>query len=69
MGNCLGSPPPPSTSYESFHQLDALDIDKLPVHFSSLAGKVRQAGRGERVENRTYTVLARCTAAGLDRPA
>lgn len=43
MGNIV-SFSSPSTEATSFHQLSALDIDKQPVDFASLAGKVG-AGR------------------------
>lgn len=39
MGN-LVSFSSPSTEATNFHQLSALDIDKQPVDFASLAGKV-----------------------------
>lgn len=43
MGNIV-SFSSPSTEATGFHQLSALDIDKQPVDFASLAGKVG-AGR------------------------
>ncbi len=39
MGNIV-SFSSPSSEATNFHQLSALDIDKQPVDFASLAGKV-----------------------------